>query len=145
MTKQTQFEDYNKTAVRILENIQLPFGLGVRVIPAGCVATVIRLIASDAAEIECKGMRWTEIFIAPAPAVKLLNRYILTGTEMPRHIQIAWGRHIFRLLHLGNETRRLWLRDLPIALTQLGREYGFTHCYRAYLSECERAHVQPEF
>lgn len=70
--------------------------------------------------------------------VKLPNK-ILIGKYMPRHIQIAFGRHIFRLLH-GGRNCGLWLRDLPLNLHDLAREYGFRYAYDEYLHECIRTH-----
>ena len=63
---------------------------------------------------------------------------------MPRHIQIAWGRYIFRLLHDSNPSRcSIWLRDLPLSLWDLAREYGHTEALNAYMVECNRTNTTP--
>lgn len=68
----------------------------------------------------------------------------LRGTEFPKHLQVAYGRHIFRLLHGNSDRPGLWLRDLPLSLDSLVREFGFIHAGNAYQAECNRAGVPME-
>lgn len=72
---------------------------------------------------------------------------VLKGQEMPRHMQIAYGRFVFRLMHgtPGNAGRPgLWLRDLPLNLCDLVSEYGMIHAGNAYHAECERNRIAME-
>lgn len=47
--------------------------------------------------------------------------WILRGRDFPRHLQIAFGRYVFRLFHDKSDNLRgdLWLRDLPHNLKEL--------------------------
>lgn len=71
---------------------------------------------------------------------------ILTGEHFPKHLQVAYGRGIFRLMHWPAEKAKkrpcLWLRDLPLNLWYLHSQ-GFTTCLEAYELECKRTGVQP--
>lgn len=61
--------------------------------------------------------------------------WILAGQEFPPHLQIAYGRYIFRLMHLTKSSHRIngiWLRDLPLNLIDLAREYGYHHALTAF-------------
>lgn len=69
-----------------------------------------------------------------------LRDKIHTGREMPGYLQVAWGRHVFRLCHGGRDCG-LWLRDLPLNLHDLKREYGFDGALRAYREECARVGI----
>lgn len=69
------------------------------------------------------------------------NSYTLTGREpLPRHLAVAWGRFIFRLLqHDGTSPRvSLYLRDVSLAVTD------HLPAYRAYVKECVRRGIRPE-
>lgn len=50
-----------KTEVLLRRDIKF-YNLGVT-IPAGTYARVLRRVATDAAEVECLGVQWVEIFI----------------------------------------------------------------------------------
>lgn len=75
--------------------------------------------------------------------MKLTNK-VLVGQEMPRHIQVAYGRHIFALAHRGRNCG-LWLRDLPTSMFDLWREYGFREPLLEYYRECKRTGDSPQF
>lgn len=73
---------------------------------------------------------------------------VWNGREMPRHIQIAYGRHIFRLMHgtpEQNKRRGIWLRDLPLNLSDLAREYGYFDAVSAYHAECDRIKLNYDY
>lgn len=72
-----------------------------------------------------------------------IQNHIIRGQSLPAHLGRAWGRHIFALLHLGRNNG-LWLRDLPLSLDSLAREYGFMEPYMAYLNECRRTGQEPQ-
>lgn len=65
---------------------------------------------------------------------------IITGTNPPRHLLIAYGRHIFRLFHVaGYATKHkggLWMRDIPLSICELASEWRRTEAYDAYWAEC---------
>lgn len=73
-----------------------------------------------------------------------LHNHVLQGREMPMHIQVAYGRHIFRLAH-GGRNCGLWLRDLPLNMHDLAHEYQFYGAYNAYLDECKRTGEAAQF
>lgn len=62
-----------------------------------------------------------------------------------QHLQIAFGRGVFRLLHVkgpGDLTPGLiYLRDLPLNLATLAA-YGYPHALAAYHAECQRAGIE---
>lgn len=62
---------------------------------------------------------------------------VITGTVVPRHIQVAYGRHVYRLLHVGFNSSRpsLYMRDLPMSLWELDYN-GYPHALMAYRAEC---------
>lgn len=60
---------------------------------------------------------------------------------MPEHIQVAFGRGIFRLLH-GNDPRFIYLRDMPMNLLELANG-GHPHAWWAYRAECTRTGTVP--
>ena len=68
------------------------------------------------------------------------------GEDLPRHLQIAFGRGVFRLLHVkppGEFTPGLiYLRDLPLNLATLAA-HGYPHALAAYHAECQRAGIEP--
>ena len=61
---------------------------------------------------------------------------VITGRLIPRHLQIAYGRHIFALLHLTHAERanrpHLFLRDAPLSVW----EHPFA--LESYHAECRR-------
>jgi hypothetical protein len=59
--------------------------------------------------------------------------HVLFGREMPRHLQIAWGRHVARL-ECGARDCGLWLRDLPLSVHELAR-LGFNAAVTAAREE----------
>jgi hypothetical protein len=67
-----------------------------------------------------------------------IQAFVITGKHLPKHIGKAYGRHIFRRLHVGPVGNALWLRDLPTSIFDLDREYGFTDALQAYHAECGR-------
>ena len=73
-----------------------------------------------------------------------LKDKVLVGRTMPRHIGIAYGRHIFRLAHGGRDCG-LWLRDLPLNMADLASELGIHWPLKAYFAECKRAGITPMF
>lgn len=69
---------------------------------------------------------------------------VITGNRLPKHLGIAYGRHIFQLFHVPKTTRKdrkLWLRDLPLSITELDYNYGFDAPLRAYVDECNRVGI----
>lgn len=68
----------------------------------------------------------------------------ITGRDpLPRHLAIAFGRYIFRLLHSpANEDEfhrpSIYLRDLSLAVDD------HVTAYRAYVKECFRHGIRPE-
>ena len=77
------------------------------------------------------------------------------GESLPRHLQVAFGRAVFRLLHGWAEPRLrpawresgltnglIYLRDLPLNLCDLERR-GYPHALAAYRSECRRVGIAP--
>ncbi|MBU6429613.1 MAG: hypothetical protein KGR26_11415 [Cyanobacteria bacterium REEB65] len=73
------------------------------------------------------------------------------GPQLPRHLQVAFGRGVFRLLHGSSHPTRtafglthglVYLRDLPLNLADLARR-GFPHALEAYRAECHRTHRTP--
>jgi hypothetical protein len=65
---------------------------------------------------------------------------VLHGADLPAHLGKAFGRYVFRLLHVGepNTGRGLWLRDLPLNLESLAAFHRFPEPLNAYRAECER-------
>lgn len=61
---------------------------------------------------------------------------------MPRHIQTAFGRYIFRLMHGGPHVNQngIWLSDLPANIGELVG-MGFEQVGIAYHAECSRNRV----
>ena len=60
----------------------------------------------------------------------------LIGGRFDRHMQVAWGRHVYRLLHGGRDCG-LYLRDLPLSLWNLA-ERGYTIPLDTYREEVSR-------
>jgi hypothetical protein len=61
------------------------------------------------------------------------------GTWMPEHVQVAYGRAVFRLLHGRSRSADLiWLVDLPSSLEDLATQYPLPHAWFAYCAECQR-------
>ena len=60
----------------------------------------------------------------------------LIGGRFDRHMQVAWGRHVYRLLHGGRDCG-LFLRDLPLNLWNLA-ECGYTVPLDTYRDEVAR-------
>lgn len=74
------------------------------------------------------------------PRIEFYNRKnrssTITGRNpLPRHLAIAYGRYIFRLLHTPADTHRpsVYLRDLSLSV------YDHLTAYRAYAREMARA------
>lgn len=69
------------------------------------------------------------------------DSYTITGSDpLPRHLAIAWGRYIFRLLWKDDNPKpALYLRDVSLAVTD------HLTAYRSYLRECARHGIRPEF
>lgn len=84
-----------------------------------------------------------DVPVVRRPAAKLTD-HILVGREMPRHIQIAYGRHIFALAHRGRNCG-LWFRDLPLSMFDLWHDYGFKEPLMEYYRECRRTGESPQF
>jgi hypothetical protein len=71
-----------------------------------------------------------------------LNNTVHRGKCLPRHLQVAFGRGVFRLCHTQLTHGLVYLRDLPLNLDTLSRQ-GFPHALAAYRSECARVQVNP--
>jgi hypothetical protein len=67
---------------------------------------------------------------------------ILHGTVFPRHLQVAYGRGVFRLCHTLQTHGLSYLRDLPLNLADLAY-MGFEHALASYRNECERTKQTP--
>jgi hypothetical protein len=67
---------------------------------------------------------------------------VLLGIDMPKHLQVAHGRYVFRLLHTRDNPHHkgIYLRDLPLSMHDLAH-CGFPHSRAAYVLECDRAHI----
>ena len=66
---------------------------------------------------------------------------------MPRHIQVAYGRTVFKLCAIGfnsltGRNQINYLRDLPLNLADLARN-GFPWAKWAFDAECRRLHIEP--
>ena len=85
------------------------------------------------------------------PQGRVCHHATLIGEDFPRHLQIAFGRAVFRLLHGAGRHRSgfgrtaygltdglVYLRDLPLNLASLAR-LGHGWAMGAYLAECERS------
>lgn len=80
----------------------------------------------------------------PVKLVKNGVGFILKGEKMPKHIQIAYGRYIFKLMHAEEKHRvAIWPRDLPLNLSDLASCYKFSHALTAYRAECQRSGMEP--
>jgi hypothetical protein len=66
------------------------------------------------------------------------------GEDLPRYLQIAFGRGVFRLLHAQrpHTPGLIYLRDLPLNLATLAA-HGYPHALGAYHAECQRAGIGP--
>lgn len=52
--------------------------------------------------------------------------WILYGNQFPKHLQVAYGRYIGRLMNGPKPHFSIWLRDLPLNLWDLSY-MGFPH------------------
>jgi hypothetical protein len=67
---------------------------------------------------------------------------IVFGQEFPKHLQTAYGRYIFRLLHNYKGLKHsIWLRDMPLSLFDLAYN-GSKWAIASYLAECQRKGVK---
>lgn len=69
---------------------------------------------------------------------------IIKGGNPPSHLLKAYGRHIFRLMHISGSWNRkpgLYLRDLPLSIMDLNHDYHRPEAWEAYLAECDRAGI----
>jgi hypothetical protein len=57
--------------------------------------------------------------------------WILVGTDFPKHLQVAYGRYILRLMDGPKPRQSIWLRDLPLNLWDLA-SMGYTYAVSAY-------------
>lgn len=68
-----------------------------------------------------------------------LKQGILWGEYFPKHLQVAYGRAVFRLMNKAGDTHGLkYLRDLPLNLWDLN-DLGYYWALRAYNREFDRA------
>lgn len=68
--------------------------------------------------------------------------YELFGKEFPRHLQIAYGRYLAKLMFNPKAEQpkfTLWLRDLPLNMFDL-EERGYGFVVKAYEAESGRKH-----
>jgi hypothetical protein len=68
---------------------------------------------------------------------------ILIGEHFPKHLQVAYGRGVYHLLHEpGPHFGLNFLRDLPLNLSTLCTR-GYPHALAAYRAECVRTGIEP--
>ena len=64
-------------------------------------------------------------------------------SQLPRHLQIAWGRRVFQYMHGedSENTRRrttIWMRDFPLAVVE------YPAGLEAYRAECLAHGINPD-
>lgn len=68
---------------------------------------------------------------------------IVRGTNPPDYLLTAYGRSVFRLLHVPAERRKgrdVYLRDLPLSIVQLAALWR-GEALLAYRAECDRVGI----
>lgn len=66
---------------------------------------------------------------------------IIKGENPPKHLLVAFGRRVFRMFHDPEFDQRkpgIYLRDLPLSMVELERQFGIGEPLEAYIAECDR-------